>query len=74
MPDKIFGEVPRVAIVLRPGMEAGEEEIREFCKGKLADFKVPTKVKFLEELPRNPGGKILKRVLSEDDIKAEGLL
>ena len=67
VPDRVFGEVPRAAVVLRPGKSAEEEEIRAFCAGRLADYKVPTKVRFLAELPKNANGKILKRALRESD-------
>jgi acyl-CoA synthetase (AMP-forming)/AMP-acid ligase II len=61
----IFGEVVHAFIVLTPGAEAGEEEIMEHCKGQIADYKVPASVSFVEELPRNPGGKVLKKKLRE---------
>lgn len=59
-----WGESP-VAIVVRnaEGLEA--EEVLDFCKGKLARFKQPVAVHFVDEIPRNPSGKILKRVLRE---------
>lgn len=66
-PDPVFGEVPRAAVVLRPGVPATEEEIRRFCRERIADYKVPTRVRFLAELPKNPNGKILKRLLAEQD-------
>jgi O-succinylbenzoate-CoA ligase len=62
-PDPIFGEVVKAVCVLRPGARAGADEIIAFCKGRLADYKVPAHLRFLEELPRNPGGKVLKAAL-----------
>ena len=62
-PDRIFGEVVKAVCVLRPGEGATAEEIIGFCKERLADYKVPVHVRFVEELPRNPGGKVLKGVL-----------
>lgn len=67
VPDRIFGEVPRAAVVLRPGRSPAEEEIRAFCAERLANYKIPTAVRFLEELPKNANGKILKRALREMD-------
>ncbi len=67
VPDRIFGEAPRAAIVLRPGRTATGEEIRAFCSQRLADYKVPARVRFLAELPKNANGKILKRALREAD-------
>jgi acyl-CoA synthetase (AMP-forming)/AMP-acid ligase II len=51
--------------VLRPGASLDEDEVKEFVKQNLARFKVPRDVYFLEELPRNPTGKVLKRQLRE---------
>jgi long-chain acyl-CoA synthetase len=61
----IFGEVVRACLVLRPETEATAEEILEYCRQHLADFKVPARVVFLSELPRNPGGKVIKNQLRE---------
>ncbi|MER5185269.1 long-chain fatty acid--CoA ligase [Streptomyces sp. NPDC002896] len=65
-----WGEVPRAFVVLRPGASAGAEELREFCRARLAKFKVPTRFDFVDELPRTPSGKVLKRTLR--DIPVEG--
>ncbi|MEV5849768.1 long-chain fatty acid--CoA ligase [Streptomyces sp. NPDC051985] len=65
-----WGEVPRAFVVLRPGTQAGAEELREFCRTRLAKFKVPARVDFVDELPRTPSGKVLKRTLR--DIPTEG--
>jgi acyl-CoA synthetase (AMP-forming)/AMP-acid ligase II len=50
---------------LRAGARAEADELIEYCRGKLARFKVPKAVTFIEALPRNPSGKVLKRVLRE---------
>ncbi len=60
VPDKFFGEAVKVAIVLRPGQTADEEEIKKLCSEHLADFKVPKYIEFLDSLPRNPAGKVIK--------------
>ena len=65
IPDKVFGEQVKAAIVLKPGETATEEEIRTFCLKQLADYKVPKYVTFLDALPRNPGGKVIKSILRE---------
>ena len=62
-PDPVFGEVVKAVCVPRPGERATAEEIVAFCRERLADYKVPVQVRFVEELPRNPGGKVLKGVL-----------
>jgi fatty-acyl-CoA synthase len=64
-PHPVFGEVVRACVVLRPETEATTEEILEHCRQHLADFKVPARVLFLSELPRNPGGKVIKKELRE---------
>jgi len=62
-PDERWGEVPVAHVVLREGATATAEELMEHCRGQLAKFKVPKDVRFLDALPRNPSGKILKREL-----------
>ncbi len=62
-PDERWGEVPVAHVVLRPGAAVTAEELIEHCHGQLAKFKVPKAVTFIEALPRNPSGKVLKREL-----------
>jgi acyl-CoA synthetase (AMP-forming)/AMP-acid ligase II len=62
-PDERWGEVPVAFVVLRPGAEASAEDLVGHCTGQLAKFKVPKDVVFVEALPRNPSGKVLKREL-----------
>ncbi len=62
-PDERWGEVPVAFVVLRPGAAATEVELVEHCRTQLAKFKVPKAVSFLDALPRNPSGKVLKREL-----------
>lgn len=64
-PDERWGEVPGAFVVLKPGYAVTEEDLRRFCQERLAKFKVPRYVFFAEELPRNPSGKVLKRVLRD---------
>jgi acyl-CoA synthetase (AMP-forming)/AMP-acid ligase II len=59
-----WGESP-LAIVVKNHEDLTEDTILEYCKGKLAKFKQPVGVRFIEQIPRNPSGKILKRVLRE---------
>jgi long-chain acyl-CoA synthetase len=61
----IFGEVVKAFVVLRPGEEAAPEEVIDFCRRNIADYKIPARVVFLDELPRNPGGKVVKNSLRE---------
>jgi acyl-CoA synthetase (AMP-forming)/AMP-acid ligase II len=62
-PDAKWGEVPIAFVVLREGTTASSGELVDHCRGQLAKFKVPKDVLFLDALPRNPSGKILKREL-----------
>jgi acyl-CoA synthetase (AMP-forming)/AMP-acid ligase II len=63
VPDEEFGQRLTAYVVLHPGCECTGEELREHVRRNLARFKVPRDVHFLEELPRNATGKVLKRVL-----------
>lgn len=65
IPDETWGEVPVALVTLRPGSAATAEEIIEFCRSRLASFKVPKSVEFRAELPKGGTGKILKRELRE---------
>ena len=62
-PDEKWGEVPVAFVVLRPDTIVTAEELIDHCRDQLAKFKVPKDVTFLEALPRNPSGKVLKREL-----------
>lgn len=65
VPDEQWGEAVKACVVLRPGAQAGAGEIIEFLRARIAHYKCPKSVDFLEAIPRNPTGKILKRVLRE---------
>jgi long-chain acyl-CoA synthetase len=63
VPDPLYGEEVAAFIVFKPGTEATEEEIIAFCSARLADYKCPKTVRFVEEIPKGPTGKLLKREL-----------
>jgi acyl-CoA synthetase (AMP-forming)/AMP-acid ligase II len=65
VPDLEWGEQVRAVVVLKAGETATAEEIMEYCRQRLASYKRPTSVVFVSELPRNPMGKVLKRVLRD---------
>jgi fatty-acyl-CoA synthase len=65
-PDERWGEVPVAFVVLRAGATVTADELLEGCRAQLAKFKVPKDVTFIDALPRNPSGKVLKRELRED--------
>ncbi|MEM2534624.1 MAG: class I adenylate-forming enzyme family protein [Candidatus Nezhaarchaeales archaeon] len=63
--DERRGEIPAAAVVLKPGVKATSEEIIEFCKERMASYKVPRYIIFLDSLPKMGGWKILYRELRE---------
>ena len=65
VPDPEWGQQPRAVVVLKKGEVATAEEIMEYCRSKLAGFKRPRSVVFVDSLPRNPMGKVLGKALRE---------
>jgi len=63
--DQKWGEVGKAVVVVKPGKQLTEERIISYLKGHLAKFKVPASVAFIEALPRNAMGKVLKNTLRE---------
>ena len=63
MPDDRWGEVGSAVIVRRPGSAITADDVIAHCDGRLARFKIPRSVVFVDELPRNASGKVLKREL-----------
>jgi acyl-CoA synthetase (AMP-forming)/AMP-acid ligase II len=61
----MWGEAVKAIVVVMPGEDLSEDELIDWCKGKIGKFKTPKKIEFADELPRTPTGKILKRVLRE---------
>ncbi|HEV2802989.1 MAG TPA: AMP-binding protein [Pyrinomonadaceae bacterium] len=64
VPDELYGEEVAAFVVLKEGAEATAEELLEFCREHLADFKCPKTIRFLAEMPKGPTGKVLKRELT----------
>ncbi|MBU0516718.1 MAG: long-chain fatty acid--CoA ligase [Proteobacteria bacterium] len=64
-PHSIFGEAVHAFVVLAPGRTADEDDVIAHCRGLIADYKAPASVSFVDELPRNPGGKVLKNTLRD---------
>jgi len=60
VPDEKWGETVKALVVLKPGQSASAEELREFCRERLAHYKCPTSVEFRDELPRTATGKLQK--------------
>jgi fatty-acyl-CoA synthase len=65
IPSEKWGESPLAFVVVKPGTDVDPVELEAFCKDKLAGYKRPRAFEFIDEIPRNPSGKILKRVLRE---------
>ncbi|HEY3713469.1 MAG TPA: FadD3 family acyl-CoA ligase [Jatrophihabitantaceae bacterium] len=65
VPDDRLGEVGRAYVIRRPGVVVAEDDIIAWCRERLANFKVPRSVVFVDDLPRNATGKVLKRRLRD---------
>ncbi|MBI5604058.1 MAG: AMP-binding protein [Deltaproteobacteria bacterium] len=69
IPDEIKGEAPKAFIQLQEGETASIEEIRSFCRTRMAPYKVPVAVEFVDEIPRSAAGKALRRILRDKEWK-----
>lgn len=65
VPDETWGESGMACVVRRPGAQVSERELIDWLRERLAHYKCPRSVAFIEALPRNPSGKVLKRILRE---------
>lgn len=66
LPDERWGERVTAVVVLRPGSELTLEQLRAHCEGRLGSFKSPKQLVVREAIPRNPSGKVLKRILRDE--------
>lgn len=73
VPDPKSGEAVKAFVQLKPGEKATEQEIIEFCKTKMAGYKRPRYVEFRESLPTSVVGKVLRRVLREEELKKQNI-
>ena len=71
VPDAEWGETVKAVVVLKAGVAAAVEDIQAFCREHLASFKTPAYVAVVDELPRNPMGKVLKTDLRRDHGAAD---
>jgi len=69
--DDLQGEAVKAWIVLKPGQECTPQEIQSFCKDRLTAYKVPRHVEFRTELPKSMVGKIMRRILQEEEAKKQ---
>ena len=65
VPDDKYGETPLAVCVLSAESKVSDADLVEFCRERLAGYKTPRRYEFVQEIPRNPSGKVLKRVLRE---------
>ena len=65
VPDETWGEAVKAVVVLKAGCSASVEELIEHCSRFLADYKKPRSVDFIDQLPKNPHGKIVRRLVQE---------
>jgi acyl-CoA synthetase (AMP-forming)/AMP-acid ligase II len=72
VPDETWGERVHAVVVLQPGRQAAAEELRAFCRGQIANYKIPRSVSFVDRLPMSGAGKILKRELRARYAHADG--
>jgi fatty-acyl-CoA synthase len=73
VPDELYGEQILACIKVKEGETLTEEEVKEFCRGKIARYKIPHYIQFVNEYPMTASGKIQKFRLREQAIKAFGL-
>lgn len=69
IPDPKRGENVKVFVVLKEGATASEEELIEFCKTKLATYKLPSEIEFRDELPKSTVGKILRKERRMEEVE-----
>jgi long-chain acyl-CoA synthetase len=65
VPNEVYGEEVKSFVVLKPGVKLQRQQILDYCRDNLAHFKCPKSVMFVDEIPKGPTGKALKRVLRE---------
>jgi 2-aminobenzoate-CoA ligase len=67
VPDEVRGQIAKAFVVLKEGQTVSSEALIEFCRGKIATYKMPREIEVVAELPRTPTGKLLRRVLRAKD-------
>lgn len=69
VPDDRYGELVKAFVIARPGADPDPEDVRAFCARRLAEYKVPTLLEVVDDLPRNILGKVLRRVLRDGQLE-----
>jgi fatty-acyl-CoA synthase len=73
VPDPRYGEAVMVSVILREGASLTEDELRDYCAGKIAHYKVPRYVTFVSEFPMTVTGKVQKYKMRDEAVEALGL-
>lgn len=68
LPDQMRGESVKAWVVLRPGMKVGRADMKLYCREHLAPYKVPSSFEFVDDLPKSAAGKVLRRVLRQQEL------
>jgi 2-aminobenzoate-CoA ligase len=69
VPDEIRGQIAKAFVVVKPGQKVTSDELIEYCRDKIATYKLPREVVMVSELPRTPTGKLLRRVLRQKETE-----
>jgi long-chain acyl-CoA synthetase len=69
VPDSYHGEAVKAWVVIKPGENLTEEEVRQWCQNQLASYKIPSQMEFRTELPRSSMGKVLRRELIKQHLE-----
>jgi fatty-acyl-CoA synthase len=73
VPDDEYGHRLRGFVTLRPGSSVSESDVKDYVRQRLARFKVPRYVRFVDALPRNPTGKVVRRLLAAGPSEDTGM-
>jgi acyl-coenzyme A synthetase/AMP-(fatty) acid ligase len=66
--ESLLLEIPKAFVVRKAGHDLGTDDAVAFVKGRLANYKIPGEVEFVDAIPKTPSGKILRRVLKEREL------
>ena len=70
VPDELRGEKAKAWIVLNPGFQLTQSEMKTYCRERLVPYKVPSQFEFVDDLPKSPSGKVLRRMLRQREMES----